>query len=109
MKKLLFLGACLVALASQPVMAQTTAPEIVVVRVTEDSRHVYVSITRADGKSEQLKFDNGAIGEGLDKSGQGYQKLFATLYQQGYRLQSTFSATAATSDDRTTLLFVKGQ
>ena len=51
MKKLLFLGACLVALASQPVMAQTGNAEVVVVRLEESLRRVYVSVTRADGKS----------------------------------------------------------
>jgi len=109
MKKLFFLGACLVALASQPVMAQTGGAEVLVVRITEALRRVNVSITRPDGKSEQLDFENGAFGERLDKSGQGYQKLFAMLYQQGYRLQSTFSAEATPSDVRTTLVFVKGQ
>jgi len=97
-----------VALASQPVLAQIGGPEVTVVRITEGVRRVNVSITRPDGKSEQLAFENGAVGERLDKSGQGYQKLFAKLYQQGYRLQSTFSA-AAPSDVRTTLVFVKGQ
>jgi hypothetical protein len=109
MKKLFFLGACLIALASQPVMAQTGGPDVLVVRVTEGIRRVNVSITTPDGKSEQLQFENGAIGERLDNSGQGYQKVFARLYQQGYRLQSTFSAEAAQSDVRTTLVFVKGQ
>lgn len=109
MKKLLFLGACLLALASRPAEAQTGGPEVLVVRITEGVRRVNVSITRPDGKSEQLGFENGAFGERLDKSGQGYQKIFATLYQQGYRLQSTFSAEAVASDVRTTLVFVKGQ
>ena len=109
MKKLILLGACLVALASQPVNAQTSGPEVAVVRITEGVRRVNVSITHPDGKSEQLDFENGAFGDRLDKSGQGDQKLFAKLYQQGYRLQSTFSAEATTSDVRTTLVFVKGQ
>lgn len=109
MKKLLFLGACLVALASQPVMAQTGNAEVVVVRLEESLRRVYVSVTRADGKSEQLEFESGSGNNGLDNSGQGYQKLIAGLYQQGYRLQSTFSSTLSATADRTTLIFVKGQ
>jgi hypothetical protein len=97
------------ALNYSPVKAQTGGTDVVVVRVTEGVRRVNVSITKPDGKSEQVEFENGATGERLDKSGQGYQKVIAALYQQGYRLQSTFSATAGQNDNRTTLVFVKGQ
>jgi hypothetical protein len=109
MKKLFFLGACLVALSSQPVMAQTGGPEVAVVRITEFSATVYVSLTKAEGKSEQWKFDSGRMGKRLDDSGQGYHKLLIDLYQQGYRLQSTFSAEVESEVSRTTMVFVKGQ
>lgn len=90
-------------------IAQTGGPGVLIVRVTEGVWRVNVSITRPDGKSKQLDFENDATGERLNKSGQGYQKAFAGLYQQGYSLQSTFSATARQNDDRTTLVFVNGQ
>jgi hypothetical protein len=108
MKKLLFLGACLVALASSPVMAQTGGTDVVVVRITEEAVTVYVSVTQADGRSEQWKFVNGSTGKRLDESGQGYHKLLAGLYQQGYHLQSTFSGNVGPADvSRVTMIFVK--
>ncbi len=109
MKKLLFLGACLVALASQPVMAQAGGSEVAVVRITEYVTTIHVSVTRAEGKSEQWKFDSGDRGKRLDASGQGYQKLLADLYQQGFHLQSTFSSETSPGVNRVTMVLVKGQ
>jgi len=109
MKKLLFLGTCLVALASSPIRAQTGVSQIAVLRITEYPGTVYVSLTQAEGKSEQWKFDNGSTGKRLDDSGQGYYKLLANLYNQGYHLQSTFSSAIGTDLNRTTLILVKGQ
>jgi hypothetical protein len=109
MKKLLFLGVCLVALASQPVMAQTGGAQVAVVRITEFPATVYVSLTKTEGKSEQWKFDSGRMGKRLDDSGQGYHKLLTDLYQQGYHLQSTFSTEIESDISRTTMVLVKGQ
>ena len=109
MKKLFFLGACLVALASSPAMAQTGGADIVVVRITEYSSTVYVSVTKEEGRSEQWKFESGSTGKRLDDSGQGYYKLLADLYRQGYRLQSTVSANVSSDISRTTMVLVKGQ
>jgi len=104
MKKL-FLGACLGALAWQPVQAQPGGAQLVIVRFTEYASTVYVSVTQADGQSEQWKFNTGNTGKRLDDSGQGYYKLLAGLYQQGYHLTATVEA--ATS--RTTMVLAKGQ
>jgi hypothetical protein len=109
MKKLLFLGTCLVALASQPAVAQAGGAEVAVVRITEYVTTVHVSVTRGEGKSEQWKFDSGDRGQRLDASGQGYQKLLADLYKQGFHLQSTFSSETSPGVNRVTMVLVKGQ
>jgi hypothetical protein len=109
MKKLLFLGACLVALASSPVKAQTAEPQVIVVRVLEDPRNIYVSITRPDGQTEDRKLESGLGTKGLTASSKAFHQLISSLYQQGYRLQSTFTTDNATNDNRTTLILVKGQ
>jgi hypothetical protein len=57
MKKLLFLGACLVALASQPVMAQTggsTDVDVTVVRVTASYVRTHVTVTRPGARRKSL-------------------------------------------------------
>ena len=109
MKKLIFLGACLVALASQPVAAQTGEAEVLVVRITEYVTTVHVSVTRGEGRSEQWKFDSGDRGQRLDVSGQGYQKLLADLYKQGFHLQSTFSFGVSPGVNRITMVLDKHQ
>jgi hypothetical protein len=109
MKKLFFTGACLVALASSPVLAQTGGAELVVVRVLEDPRSIYVSITTPDGQTEDRKLDSGFGTKGLTASSKAFHQLLNEFYQKGYRLQSTFSTVNSTSDSRTTLVLVKGQ
>jgi hypothetical protein len=102
MKKLLFLGACLVALASQPVMAQTGGPSIVVVRADYAGGLSYrISISRGEGKTEiiEVKDKGNALVE-------AYQKAITQLYQEGYSLKDSFTASAATGAN---LVFVKGQ
>ena len=56
MKKLLFLGACLVVVSSQAVMAQTNATEVVVVKVTETFGHLELDIAWANTKLEHREF-----------------------------------------------------
>ncbi|MGI4762700.1 MAG: hypothetical protein ACRYF0_18465 [Janthinobacterium lividum] len=101
MKKLLLLCACLLALAS-PLRAAAAPPKIIVVRIIEYSQVSSVVITRGEGKSEKVEFSRKAT-----EVNEGYYKLFAKLYQQGYKLQSTFSAPMGTEGGNTTLLFVK--
>jgi hypothetical protein len=105
MKKLFFLGACLVALASQPSKAQTGVGDVVVVRIVEGST-VYVTITRGVGKSEQLEFANNYHGKGSNSTVESYYQFVSKLYQEGYSLKSTIASGTGAS---TILIFVKGQ
>jgi hypothetical protein len=100
MKKLLFLGACLVALASQPVMAQTAGPEVVVVQAYFPIGTGRVVISRGPGKTEELEFKNGFRQTAAAES---YQQVIAKLYQEGYSIKTSFSSTSGLS----TLIFVK--
>jgi hypothetical protein len=91
MKKLMFLGACLVALASQPVMAQTGTPEVIVVRISETLGigGIHLVIIRPDGKGESVDVTGvGMTEKKLIESGQAYQRVFAKLYQEGYSLKA---------------------
>jgi len=105
MKKLFFLGACLVALSGNPVKAQAAEPDVVVVRVYDNGGNIRGSISRANGKSESFGFNGGMSEKGIADSGQGYQKLITTLYQEGYHLKTTFSTGGEPSF--TTLVFIK--
>ena len=100
MKKLLFLGACLVALASQPVMAQTGGPEVVVARFYYGGTgklHVAIARGTANPEIQELK--------GSDpEETQFCQKVIAKLYQEGYSLKSTFGPGTGYAS---TLVFVK--
>jgi hypothetical protein len=105
MQKLLFLGSCLVALASQPVMAQTGEADVVVVRVYDAGANVELAISRGKGQVEMIKFSSGVSDKHLKEAAEGYQQALAKLYQEGYSLKSTFT----TSENLSTLVFVKGQ
>jgi hypothetical protein len=104
MKKLLFLGACLVALASQPVMAQTSGPDIVVVRVIDGIAASQMVIVRGLGKNERIDLADGSNNKGLVSSGEAIQQAIAKLYQEGYSLRSTFGGHQGSAS---TLIFVK--
>jgi hypothetical protein len=106
MKKLLLLCACLWVLAA-PLQAAVAPPEIVVVRVYEGIGKVTIIITRGEGKSEKVEFDRGTSDKNLIQSSEGYYRVFQQLYQQGYTLQSTFSAPRDPDDGFITLLFTK--
>ena len=107
MKKLLLLCACLLALAA-PLRAAVAPPEIVVVRIFEFTNSSSVIITRGEGKSEELKFDRGLYNKNIVASTESYYKVFAGLYQEGYAVQSTFTAVGS-AGNVTTLLFIKAQ
>lgn len=108
MKKLLFLGAGLWALAAAPARAQAvgSAPELAVVRIFDNGLAVNAMITRGEGQNEKVEFASGGFDKRLQASGEGYYKLFQKLYQEGYTLQSTF---ATGHNSLTTLLFIKSQ
>jgi hypothetical protein len=115
MKKLLFLGACLVALASQPVMAQTGAADIVVVKVSESGGYLQFDIARPSSKPEHREFTLKQLKEKGDSyfiSGQAeYTRLLLVeLAQQGYTLTTTYSSNySAAGSGPTTLVFTKRQ
>jgi hypothetical protein len=108
MKKLLFLAACLWLLAA-PLRAAAGPPAVAVVRIYESVIKVTAIITRAEGKSEQVEFAKGPFDKRLIESSEGYYKLFQSLYQEGYSLQSTFTTPRSEDNSYTTLLFVKAQ
>jgi hypothetical protein len=101
MKKLFFIGACLMALTSQPVMAQTGGPEVVVVQVSFGVGAGQILISRGEGKTE-------AVAVKKDKNqafeSEAYQQVIAKLYQEGYTIKSTFSDGVR---NQSTLVFVK--
>lgn len=107
MKKLVFLGACLLALASSPTPAHATDPGIVVVRIYEGETMARVVISHGGGKDEVVEFPNGRPEKRLTASAEGYHKVISQLYQGGCSLKGTFSA-AGTNVPTTTLLFLKG-
>jgi hypothetical protein len=112
MKKLFFLGACLVALASQPVMAQTGGADIVVVKVVEDVGLLHFYIARSGSKPEVREFSGKGLkekGEGNYVSGQAEstRSLLVELTQQGYTLTTTYSASRSPGVGLTTLVFTK--
>lgn len=108
MKKLLFLGACLVALASQSVMAQTGAADIVVVKASEAGGYLQFDIARPGSKPEHREFSLKQMkekGDGYHIGGQAeYTRiLLVELAQQGYTLTTTYSSGSVP----TTLVFTK--
>jgi hypothetical protein len=103
MKKLLFLGACLVALASQPVMAQTGS-DVVVVHFTRGgggANRFIATIAYESGKTEEqeVKGDNATEVKFA-------QQVIAKLYKQGYSLRGSFAPGFPSTN---MLVFVKGQ
>lgn len=105
MKKLLFLGACLVALASSPAWAQAGEPEVVVVRVVEKiAGKNRLVVVRGEGKSEEVELDSGLNTKSMTASGEAMRRVFAQLYHEGYTLKSTFSGSQGFAS---TLVFVK--
>lgn len=98
MKKLFFLGACLVVLASCPVVAQTPGGspppaaaglDVVVVKVSESTAYLTLDIARADGKRERRDYKPRDLKEN-GNSAEFTRQLIAQLYQEGYALTSTY-------------------
>lgn len=106
MKKLVFFGTCFLALAWQPTPAYATDPDLVVVRIHEGDTVVRMVISHGAGKDEVVEFPTGSLEKRLTASADGYHKVIFQLYQNGYVLKSTFSATG-TNVTTTTLLFLK--
>jgi hypothetical protein len=110
MKKLLFLGACLVALASSPVMAQTGGADVVTVRVVEEVRHSRLWINWPGREPELIEFEwNDKEGKGAN-AGKGYEAAVNKLYLQGYHLQGVIPGLALSGPGfytQSTLVFIK--
>jgi hypothetical protein len=117
MKKLLFLGACLVALASQPVMAQTGLPKalasslvaqtgganVVIVRVYEYGGKCVIATSQGTDKTELTTVDTPINGYKSQKlTAEAYHQVVAGLIQQGYSLKGISGG-----DIQTTLIFSK--
>jgi hypothetical protein len=89
MKKLLFLAACLVTLASTPVVAQSGGPGVVIVQFyTTGLGNGHIAITRGEGRTEDVEFKVTNIKQ--HTAAEAYQRVFAQLVQEGYSLKSTF-------------------
>lgn len=106
MKKLLFLGAVLLALTHVRAQAQTAGPDIVVVKVAEYQNNTQVVIARSEGKAEFIEFEGGAGPNAMTQSAKRVQQVLAKLYAQGYVLKSTFSGDHGSMS---TLIFSKAQ
>ncbi|WP_460584560.1 hypothetical protein [Hymenobacter arcticus] len=104
MKKLLFLGACLVALASSPTLAQTSGPDIVVVKVAEFQNNTQIAIAHGEGKAEVMELEGGAGPNAMSQSAKRVEQVLAKLYAQGYVLKSTYSGYGG---NMSTLVFLK--
>lgn len=104
MKKLIFFGACLLALSSQPVLAQTGGTEVVVVRVFEYSGRLQITVSRGEGKTETIQAKGGE--QNQDVGGEALQKVLTGLYQQGYTLKGSVNTYAGSMG---TFVFSKGQ
>jgi hypothetical protein len=107
MKKLFLLVGCLLLLNSSPMMAAIDDPAVVVVRVSERSGGIYIAISKGEGPAETVQFDNGANEKYLTRAADGYQKVIAKLYAQGYVLQSTVQGYQEDTKSYSTLVFVK--
>jgi hypothetical protein len=105
MKKLFFLGACLMALGSSPVMAQTPEGDVVVVRVLDGiAGKSKLVVVRAEGKSETTELDSGLNEKSMTATGEVFRRVIAQLYREGYSLKSTFTGSQGFVS---TLIFVK--
>lgn len=104
MKKLFLVGACLVALASQPVQAQAGGETDVVVVQVDYSAGGKIIIVRPGGKTEEIELNRGLRGKGLTEGGITLQRVFTQLAQEGYTIKSTFTGA---SIHTSTLIFMK--
>lgn len=109
MKKLLYIGACLMALASLPAAAQTGTTDVVVVKVTEAYDYLLLDIARAGAKPERRTFKRRDLL--LDGAPAEITRLLiAQLYVEGYTLTSTYGGGGLLSGSNinlNTLVFTK--
>jgi hypothetical protein len=110
MKKLRCWGAGLLAMSARLAAAQTGGSDIVMVRLYEQSGTVHAVVVRGEGKAEEMDFRTGYSGKSFTASGEGYYKMLAPLYREGYTVQSTFSIPRSINDITViTLVLTKSQ
>jgi hypothetical protein len=110
MKKLLFLGTCLIALSASPVIAQTIAPAVAVVSIKYggDGPAVGHLLINRDGKIERQDVLNVVLGEPLRidevlvARAKLLRRIVTQLYQEGYMLKASLGHTEVDE-----LIFVK--
>jgi hypothetical protein len=103
MKKLVFLGACLAALASQPVKAQTGGQGVATVRISQAIGRVYIAISTGVGSAQISEIETpNYTAKNIGPIADIYQQTIAKLSQQGYTLKGMSGG-----DNVTTLIFTK--
>ncbi|TGE23510.1 hypothetical protein [Hymenobacter metallicola] len=103
MKKLFFLLSCLLVLGSAPAWAQTSEPDIVVVRVSEMPGGSRLVVTRGEGKSTTVDITNGYGNKVMVEASETYYRVVAGLYKEGYVLAGVLKS----GDVYSTILFTK--
>jgi hypothetical protein len=112
MKKLFFLGACLLALASRPVLAQTAGADVLMVRVMEHGAgESHLVIERPGQAPEEIKFKFWSNLSKGPSAAAGYLAALKKLYEQGYQIQAVIPGaligTTGAGITESTLIFVK--
>ncbi len=103
MQKLFYVVGCLLVLSSSPVLAQTTDPDVVVVRVSEQIGASRMIITRGEGKSTTIDLPFGYSSKTMTESSETYYRVVTGLYKEGY----TLTGVLKTGDIYTTILFTR--
>jgi hypothetical protein len=111
MKMILCFCVCLLALASSPVIAQTSGTDVIVVKVTEAYDYLLLDIARAGVKPERRTFKRrDLLADGAPA--EVTRLLIAQLYQEGYTLTSTYGGggiLTGSNMNLNTLVFTKRQ
>jgi hypothetical protein len=92
MKKRLFIEACLVALASTPVLAQTTGPQVAVVTSYSNGFAAGHFVVDKDGKTEVIDFPGNTLEKAQRERVETLRLIVAKLYQEGYALKAGASS-----------------
>lgn len=88
MKKILLLGACLGALASPPIFAQTVGPQVAIVTSYSGGFAAGHYVVDKDGKTEIVDFTANNLEKGQRERAETLRLIVAKLYQEGYTLKA---------------------
>ena len=102
--KNLLLSICFFFLTAPALRAQTTTPDIVLVRIIEYNGFVTATITRGPGKTEYLEFDSGIFKKQIIAASEKYYDILFKLYHEGYVLQSAFTPLTGANSSTTMLV-----